>query len=654
MNVLVLRQITCIVATLPVVCIASDDYEIVARRLINEYHRESAGTSGFDFPPTPIERKQIFLKLGDIGPEARVVIPDILRCLLIEDERREWLTLALDGMADEAVPHLVSGLNRPDIRVRIEILRLLGDLGSRASPATSTVIGLLDDDNSDVKREALSCLREIDASADVVVPALLRALEDEDIATDAFHYLRWLGPRAEAAMGVLLQKLDGPHKRDCLFAIVEIDAIGTDSLPLLIQLLNCDDLVSAGAYTHTLSLDVAKLLAEMGDRSAPAVPAILAMLRTGDISLQEGPLCPVLDVLSANPDESQRAIPILVRLFEASTDTTASEDSVAELLLGATIPMFNKIHIAACLLSLSCDSTSEFDFLLKVLRGEITSSDDLRATAAIAFGQVGPRANRAAPYLRRVIAETRGNMNEGRTAQLFEVSSYALAQIDPKDVVCVEGLRQGLSAHGSLWHGSRYAKSLPRPNVEDLSRLLGDRVEHVKDTMLDCIFSDGMLRVGQSKTRYVYVDVLSQAGYSRDIITRSIIDIRQRSRLDEPIGDSVLIHMGERATDAVPELLNVLRSDGSHHAQARAATVLSHIGTPHREIVDALVGALTHDRAIVRASAARGLGKLLLHSGEEVAAIRSVTTDNYLTVRNAGKSSLAEILERRDDRQSSR
>lgn len=79
-----------------------------------------------------------------------------------------------------ALGSLIRGLNDPDAAVRVRSAESLGELEGDARPAIRHLLDLVNDDNPDVRRAVNVALDKMKAPADVDLPYLYKALEDQE------------------------------------------------------------------------------------------------------------------------------------------------------------------------------------------------------------------------------------------------------------------------------------------------------------------------------------------------------------------------------------------------------------------------------------------------------------------------------------------
>jgi HEAT repeat protein len=167
--------------------------------------------------------------LGEIGPEAKEVVPALIAALNDQDyEVRRSAAEALERMgaaAKEAVPALIEALNDEDDGVSRSAADALGWMGGEALPA---LIAALKDQNSFVHRSAAEALALMGAAAKEAVPALIAALKDQNsfVRLSAAAALWRMGAEAKEAVPALIAALkdqDGNVRRYAAEALNQID-----------------------------------------------------------------------------------------------------------------------------------------------------------------------------------------------------------------------------------------------------------------------------------------------------------------------------------------------------------------------------------------------------------------------------------------------
>ncbi len=112
----------------------------------------------------------IICALGCIGPAAKDAVPLLLRVLATNTEAAvlKPTVFALGSVHPEpgiAVPALTNLLHASGVQTRYFAAEALGRLGLDARPATASLLELLRDPNSDVRKGAFNALKAIDSEA---------------------------------------------------------------------------------------------------------------------------------------------------------------------------------------------------------------------------------------------------------------------------------------------------------------------------------------------------------------------------------------------------------------------------------------------------------------------------------------------------------
>jgi membrane fusion protein (multidrug efflux system) len=115
----------------------------------------------------------------------------------------------LTRLGEKAVPSLVKSLNATDARKQIEALHALAVLGSPGRAAAPVVIGLLGDKNPMMRIQALTTLGAIGESNPAVATAVIHVMEDPDasIRLSATKTLGDVRPSANLALPALVKAL---------------------------------------------------------------------------------------------------------------------------------------------------------------------------------------------------------------------------------------------------------------------------------------------------------------------------------------------------------------------------------------------------------------------------------------------------------------
>lgn len=151
------------------------------------------------------ERDKIFWRIQEIGPEARVAVPTLLK-LLEQEGPRASAARTLEGIGGEAVPQLVDALDHDDAAVRLQLCKSLAAIGADARSAVDPVIKLLENEpDLSVRRQALLTLGRIGGSLRTALATLQKAMLIEDTAAAAATALQHFDVDAGVSIDVLLK-----------------------------------------------------------------------------------------------------------------------------------------------------------------------------------------------------------------------------------------------------------------------------------------------------------------------------------------------------------------------------------------------------------------------------------------------------------------
>ncbi len=146
---------------------------------------------------------QAVFALGRLGTHAAPAVPELVK--LVDHQAwhiSSWAQQALRGVGPAVAPYEAVFLERArksDVRARGMALSVLGTMGPEAENALYALLGALEDPVLDVRMTASQALGGRPDAADVVIPALVRAIEQPDLGGHAARALAELGKRAPAA-----------------------------------------------------------------------------------------------------------------------------------------------------------------------------------------------------------------------------------------------------------------------------------------------------------------------------------------------------------------------------------------------------------------------------------------------------------------------
>ncbi|MCA9212027.1 MAG: HEAT repeat domain-containing protein [Planctomycetales bacterium] len=309
--------------------------------------------------------------MGDEAASAAPVLGERLRSTdsLSYDETAAILE-ASKAIGEAAVPVLVEAMEDPrvDDNLRERIAKTFGDIGAEAEAAVPALTRQIRNRNNSVRKKSVEALGKIGPVASATVPELLELLRNKD------PYI------IDASILTLGQIGETEHSDEVVAALINI--IQTDR--------------RSGRFGNSAS-NAAKALAGFGKRAEPAVPQLIEMIeaaRSPDATLALGSIGP----------PASAGLPILRQLF-------VEEDF--------------QVRIPAALAVSQIDPQSDdgIAILIRSLEPKPHQFSDFERKAAIrALGNLGPAAQSALPYLRRLIDSS---------SETSAVAALAIWQIQP-------------------------------------------------------------------------------------------------------------------------------------------------------------------------------------------------------------------------------
>ena len=329
--------------------------------------------------------------------------------------------------------------------------------------------------NLAVRRDAAYQLDRMGVAAKDALPALIRALDDNDkqVWSFAISALAKLGPEAKDAIPALIEGLgnrrtrgrDRDRRQAITRSAFALSRIGAAAIPPLIDALKSDD--------NGMRAGAAKALAGMRGGAAPAIPALIANLKSEDDvrgetaealgAIGAAAAQPLMDSLKSTEPreragaamslafigaEAQESAPVILALAKSDSDPQVRiallgalqkigvepGDAVPLLVAGITDDHEALRHAAInALVLLRGGRDRSLAALTPLLKDENTTT---RQRAARALGRMGPGAAPAVPAL----------IEAARTSPADGTIANALAEIGPEVLPAVLAALQNASA----------------------------------------------------------------------------------------------------------------------------------------------------------------------------------------------------------------
>jgi len=621
-----------------------------------------------------------------IGPDAAAAVP-----ALIELWRGGFHRTTIAGIfgmigpaARAAVPELIAGLDDPDIDTRYWSATALGRLGNAAHAAVPKLIEMLGDSNARVRAGAVSGLTRLGPAAKPAVPAFTRMLASDEaisrlLAAKALRQLR--GNAAAAAPAIIgrLQVEDSAAvRRELIYAIRAMPAHSAPAIPLLRASLsseNKDVRVAACRTLNTLEGANRKCESGLAPHSGPfnvvdgrpkplspedeaRLPALIESLGTAE---EHNRLVAAQQLHALRPIE-EAAIAALTAALEDESEAVQDEAAAALRDIGpAAVPGLRRalrharvpVQLEACTGLQSARAITQETLPPLVEAAEAGENTGLTRCVVNAISSLGPRAQPAAPFLIRTLADEDPTI---RTA-----AARALARIGPPAANARNALRQlarDSDGEARMAAISAIARVAPRtPETMNLiTTALSDEDPRVRRRAANILGAFGCAAKGSAnllnqrlrdpapEVRDAAARALGMVACEADAATvAQLIDALRspRMRVREQAARS-LGKMGERARPAL-NILTIALEDPSYIVRMTAARALGFLDDP--AAVPPLTRALEDNAPMVRYSAAYALATIGPDAAPAVAALQQLRNDEDWWARRMAATAIEQITD---------
>jgi HEAT repeat protein len=200
-----------------------------------------------------------------------------MACLLAMVNPAPFLSRTADASSSKDVDSLVKDLNSQDLLVVIRAAEEIKRLGAGAKAALPSLAQAIKHPNEVVRLTVIETLSELPKEdAAEVVPILSESLNDKDpmVREAAALALTTLGPAAAGAIPSLIDRLGDTSRKVREGAALALSRIGDGAIPNVVKAL-------LSAKEEGVGSAAADALGLMG---APAVPALVSVLKEGDAS----------------------------------------------------------------------------------------------------------------------------------------------------------------------------------------------------------------------------------------------------------------------------------------------------------------------------------------------------------------------------------
>ena len=233
----------------------------------------------------PAVQRAAIESLEKIGRKAKAAVPALIEALprLGQDDADHALNalVSMGRSARPAAPVFVAMLDDPDPARRAAAVCCLARIGGLTGDVQPKICALLDDKTLTDREIYRDILRNLEPAHPVMVPTLLRALQDDQLSYYARTALSNFGSHGKQAVPALMEHLradDAEIRKAVADALARIGPDARPSLPRLKEMLLHDKevlvrLAAARAMWHI-------------DQDAAAVEAIRKMLEDEDVSVR--------------------------------------------------------------------------------------------------------------------------------------------------------------------------------------------------------------------------------------------------------------------------------------------------------------------------------------------------------------------------------
>ena len=180
-----------------------------------------------------------------------------------------------------AASALVGQLGDKSARVRVHAADALGQIGPQARPSAKAIGELLRDPNLHVRRAAVRALRKIRPDPQVSIPLLMKGMDDADSAV-RIGALDGLAECGKAAVQPLTEALG--REKTAHFACMALGEIGPEAapaVPALVELLKKDP-------RPEIRREAALTLGAIGEAAEMATPQLIEALGDADQGIRMG------------------------------------------------------------------------------------------------------------------------------------------------------------------------------------------------------------------------------------------------------------------------------------------------------------------------------------------------------------------------------
>ncbi|UCC31220.1 MAG: HEAT repeat domain-containing protein [Phycisphaerales bacterium] len=455
----------------------------------------------------------------------------------------------LPGIGDEASwrERKLRELKSDDVNIRRGAASALIRDDIDGAKLIDAIIPVMSDEDFRVRRSAIIALRIHGVGRSDVAVAFRKALADCDprLASDLIHALRVVEPNPEESLDAFVIAALRDDRIVTPNAIRAMKEIGAPAVDALVKLLK--------EPSWLIREEAIAALASLGEAARPALPQIVDAA-TAPNAMNMDIYCPKLvtwsdqavaelikvlqqdpesranvagDCLASMEEKAAPAVPALLEIAEAARNTTSVR--------------------SACIRTLARVGHSRDEVLHSIMKlAEGDHDKHLRESALNALGVFGERGAPAVPLLAAVV-------RDDDEALLKRAAFHSLVWIKPEADVVVPLCIKVLGGDGS--------EDLKETAAWALSEY-GSEAAEAWPALKPMLKTKGHVR--RAAIRAMVAMEVADLSVSPDLRTA----VREGERFEREAAIKALAQLGSSASDAVPDLLQVVRSDANNAASA--------------------------------------------------------------------------------------
>ncbi|PHS13754.1 MAG: hypothetical protein COA78_06605 [Blastopirellula sp.] len=552
---------------------------------------------------------------GDVDKLIKQLSADGEAAIVAADELAKY-----PGDADHAVPALIKALSSKDAELRWHAARTLSEYEVDAAPAAAALTKALADDNAKVRAYSAYALGQMGDAGLVAVPELIKLIGSKDVLVRraALRAIDNLDTDQDVTLPLLVKVLEDAEPSVIIPVLHELAEAGIDSLPRLITALDNEK----ACYWACL------VIAEMGPDAAPAVPALIKVLKHSEPYTRVQALIALGEIGPAASTAADAVSQLL-----ANNDSTAVQYGAA-FALGS---MGDKSAIGA--LKKSAQSDDPFLKMISTWAIAMLNKDDKVAV------------RKAAKVLVLNLKHEQANVRAAAARCLVRleapqriVAPMMIEAFNDGDPTVTANMRAAIVAYG--------AKSVPRVLIAlekeelrlhalDILRQLGSAAKDAVPALTKMV-SDDDAEV-QSATLKALAAIGPDAAPATGAIAKLLASDSEDLQQDALFA---LGSIGEGAAGAAKSILPLLSSE-IEFTKVAAGWALAQIASSNADMaeaaVPALIAGLSDSNELVRAESAAALGLFGKHASSAAGALKTAVKDNHAEVRAAARKALKAV-----------